>query len=179
VIFLYVLSAGGLLAVLGDREMSVLSLHGFVSLLCWPMIYTSFALSWWQRDRLDDLDDLAKLEYGMGYAALNDAKRAQLRRDHPKQRRGETMAPDERDWATRYQAYARSFEILRRILPGLAIAYWAGYALLRGGWRTLLNPVAWIAWTGAFVLTLPAVIAMWNAPDEVGEPKVVGMEREA
>jgi hypothetical protein len=177
VVFLYVCCIGGFLVVLGDTTTPKLSLQGFVSLIGWPIIYTNFALSWWQMDRLEELDHLARLEHGKGYSELKWAERAHLRKQLPKTGRGEKTVLDERDWATRYKAYARSFEILRRVLPTLALVYWAAYVLLRGGWRALLNPVAWIAWTGAFVLTLPSAIAMWNAPDEVGEPHMVTMER--
>ena len=70
---------------------------------------------------------------------------------------------------------------MKVLLPVLAVVYWVGWRLLpegrlRGGWTD--GPVV-LAWVLMLVLALPQMILMWTEPDEVREPKVVAMEREA
>jgi hypothetical protein len=47
---------------------------------------------------------------------------------------------------------------------------------IRVGWTN--GPVV-MTWLFLLVLALPQMIWMWTEPDEVGEPRVVAMEREA
>jgi hypothetical protein len=67
------------------------------------------------------------------------------------------------------------------LLPTLAVVYWLGWDLLpvgrfRAGWTD--SPVV-LTWVLLLVLALPQMIRLWTEPDEVGEPRVVAMEREA
>ncbi len=70
-------------------------------------------------------------------------------------------------------------------LPGFALVYWGAWVFLpdwlgtRLDLRKVLNPGWWIFWVTCLVITLPQMIRMWTEPDEVGDPKVVAIEREA
>ena len=139
---------------------------------------------YWRRMRMlpvTSLDDRAMVEYGVEFEQLGEAQQKDLLRRY---RVGTYLLdyfPDEREGAQERESQMRAYAMLRWLLPIVAAVYAAGWWLLPGGkirvgWTN--GPVV-VTWLFLLVLALPQMIWMWTEPDEVGEPRVVAMEREA
>ena len=131
--------------------------------------------------QVSSLDDRAVAEYGVEFEKLGEAQQKELLRRY---RVGTYLLgyyPDELEEAQERESFQRAYGVLRWLLPVLAVIYWAGWRVLpegrvRAGWTD--GPVV-LMWVLLLVLALPQLIRMWTEPDEVGEPKVVAMEKQA
>ena len=147
-------------------------------------IYSWQVMNWdWQRRTIpvSSLDDRAMLEHGVVFDKLNEAQQKDLLGRYRVGTYLMNFYPDEREKELRAEAHQRAYGLMEALLPVLAVVYWVGWRLLpegrlRAGWTD--GPVV-LAWVLLLVLALPQMILMWTEPDEAGEPKVVGMEREA
>jgi len=133
------------------------------------------------------LEDRAQVVYGRAFEDLTERQQGRLRFELRLDLSGGVWwwwwksDPDEREAAMQRDAEVRTFRILKRGLPVLAIVSWgvclsAPIGPVRLG---LLFSAVVISGVVFVVLALPEVIRVWMIPDEVGEPKVVTMEREA
>ena len=117
--------------------------------------------------------------FGVEFEKLGEAQQQELLRRY---RVGTYLLndfPDELQAAQEAEGHLRAYELLKYLLPVLAVVYWAGWewlpeGLVRAGWTN--GPVV-TAWGVLLVLALPQMVRMWTEPDEVGEPKVVTMQR--
>jgi hypothetical protein len=146
------------------------------------VIVRIFSVWRWNRVvRVSSLDDRAMLEYGMEFEKLGDVQQKEIL---DRYRVGTYLLeyfPDEFEAAQERESHMRSYDVLRWLLPVLAVVYWVGWRLLpegvvRAAWTD--GPVV-LTWVLLLVLALPQLIRMWTEPDEVGEPRAVAMEREA
>jgi hypothetical protein len=135
-----------------------------------------------RQDAAVNLEDMAQMVYGRAFEDLTERQQGRLRFEL----RLVSGAwwrndPDERQAAMQRDAESRAFGILRRGLPVLVAVYWAVCLSVPVGPVRLGLLFSAVAISGVVfvVLALPEVIRVWMIPDEVGEPKVVGMEREA
>ncbi len=147
-------------------------------------IYSWQVMNWdWQRRMIpvSSLDDRAVLEHGVEFEQLSEAQQKDLLGRYQVGTYLMNFYPDEREKELRGEAHWRAYDVMKVLLPVLAVVYWVGWKLLpegrlRAGWTD--GPVV-LAWVLLLVLALPQMILMWTEPDEVREPKVVTMEREA
>ncbi len=141
-----------------------------------------FRLWDWQRTiPVSSLDDRAMAEYGTEFEKLGEAQQKEILMRYRVGTYLLNYYPDELEEARERESYGRAYGVLRWLLPLLAMVYWVGWRLLpegrmRAGWTD--GPVV-LTWVLLLVLALPQMIRMWTEPDEVGETKVVAMEREA
>jgi hypothetical protein len=147
----------------------------------WALI---LVFSSWRQQRLvpvSSLDERAVVEHGVEFERLGDTEQKELLNRY---RVGTYLLgnlPDERDGVQEREARHEAYEVMRWLLPLLAVIYWAGWRLLPEGrvrecWTD--GPVV-LAWVLLLVLALPQILQMWTEPDVVGEPKLVSAEREA
>jgi hypothetical protein len=71
--------------------------------------------------------------------------------------------------------------LLYRMVIAIVIVSWAAYLTVPEralGWGGLMmkSPLM-LTWLAMALIVLPILIRMWMEPDEVGEPRVVTMER--
>jgi len=149
-----------------------------------PFIYAVgriFRIWRWQRILpVSSLDDRAMLEYGVEFDELEEPQQQQVLRRYRVGTYFWNYFPDELEVAQERDASLRAYGVLKILLPALALVYWLGWRLLpegrvRAGWTD--GPVV-LAWVLLLVLALPQMIQLWTEQDEVGEPRVVAMERE-
>jgi hypothetical protein len=144
-------------------------------------------LTWWgfrtMRIRLAQptLEDRAVVEYGTEFDDLTERQRGDLFNQQIRDGFMGSVRHDEREAALRMRSEGAAYRLLR---PGLVVVvaiYWV--VCLLGPFaaeREMLGMTAIaFSWLAAAVLVLPTVVRMWTQPDEVGEPKVVAMEKEA
>ena len=127
------------------------------------------------------LEDRAIEEYGVEFKQLSEPERAQLFQRLIRQRVLGRAARDEREMALQQKAAWMTFRILRPGLLLFLLGYWS-FCFSRSsgdGRGQLMVSAVVISWLVMGVLALPYMIRMWTEPDEVDEPKVVAMEREA
>ena len=138
----------------------------------------------WRRQRLlpvSSLDERAMVEYGVEFEQLSEAQQKDLLKRYRVGTYWLNYFPDEYEETREREWHLRAYGVLRWLLPVLLVIYWAGWRLLpagrvRAGWTD--GPVV-LFWVSLLVLAMPQILRMWTEPDEVGEPKVVAMEREA
>ena len=184
VVFFFVLMAMGLSSA--GMHFRWFGLWFFVTpyLYAVQRIYSWQVMNWdWQRRMVpvSSLDDRAMLEHGVEFDGLSEVEQKDLLGRYRMGTYLMDFYPDEREKELRGEAHRRAYDVMKVLLPVLAVVYWVGWKLLpegrlRVGWTD--GPVV-LAWGFLLVLALPGIILMWTEPDAVGEPKVVGMEREA
>ena len=139
--------------------------------------------SWrWRRALpVSSLDDRAMLEHGAEFEKLGQAEQKDLLKRY---RVGTYLMgyfPDEYEEARERESHLRSYGVLRWLLPILAAVYWVGWRVLpdggiRAAWTD--GPVV-LFWVLLLVLALPQILQLWTEPDDMGEPRVLAMGREA
>jgi hypothetical protein len=158
---------------------------GTVGIRSFPYIWAIGQIfGYWRRMRtlpVTSLDDRAMVEYGVEFEQLGEAEQKDLLRRYQVGTYMVNNFPDEREGAQEQGSQMRAYAMLRWLLPMLAAVYAVGWWVLpegrvRNGWTN--GPVV-VTWLFLLVLALPQMIRMWTEPDEVGEPRVVVMEREA
>ena len=151
----------------------------------WPLLFAVgriFRLWRWQRTiPVSSLDDRAVLEYGVEFERLRESEQKEILRRYRVGTYLLNYYPDEMQAAQEAEAHLRAYDVMKVLLPAVAAVYWAGWELLpegrfRAGWTDAPLVLTWVL---LLVLALPQMVQMWTEPDVVGEPKVVGMEREA
>lgn len=130
---------------------------------------------------VSSLDDRAMVEHGVEFERLGEVEQKDLLKRYRVGRYLRNYFPDEREEELEQESKERAYGVLRWLLPGIAVVYWAGWRFLpvgsvRAHWTD--GPVV-MAWALLLVLVMPQVVRMWTEPDEVGDPKIVAMEREA
>jgi hypothetical protein len=127
------------------------------------------------------LEDRAVMEYGSEFDDLTERQRGDLFHQQIRDGFMGSVRHDEREAALRMRSEGAAYRLLR---PGLVVVvaiYWL--VCLLGPFaaeREMLGMTAIaFTWLAAAVLVLPTLVRMWTQPDEVGEPKVVTMEKEA
>jgi hypothetical protein len=132
----------------------------------------------WQRTiTVTSLDDRAMHEYGVEFEQTTPAQQKDLLNRY---RVGTFLLgyfPDEYEEAQERESHLRAYEVLRFLLPAIAVLYWLGWRLLpvggvRAAWTN--GPVV-LTWLILFVLALPQMLRMWTEPDDPNpaEPKLV------
>lgn len=143
-----------------------------------PYLYVIVMFRRWKERRLlpvSSLDDRAVFEYGVEFEKLAEAQQKEVLRRYRVGTYLLNYYPDELQVAQEAEAHQRAYDVMKVLLPSLAVAYWAGWNWLpegrfRAGWTD--GPVV-LAWMVLLVLSLPQMIRMWTEPDEVGELKVI------
>jgi hypothetical protein len=127
------------------------------------------------------LEDRAVMAYGTEFEALEEKQRGELAQQMIRDGIRGKVQLDEREYELRLRSEGAAYRLLR---PGLAAAagvYWA--VCLLGPFAAHREMLAMTAvafsWLAVAVLALPTMVRLWTQPDEVGEPRVVAMEREA
>jgi hypothetical protein len=127
------------------------------------------------------LEDRAVMEYGTEFEALEEKQRGELAQQVIRDGIRGKVQLDERECELRLRSEGAAYRLLR---PGLAVAagvYWA--VCLLGPFAAQREMMAMtavaISWLAVAVLVLPTIVRLWTQPDDVGEPRVVAMEREA
>jgi hypothetical protein len=144
-------------------------------------------VAWWgfraMRIRLAQptLEDRAVMEYGAEFDKLTERQRGEVFNRQIRDGLRGGVQHDEREAELQLRAEGAAYRLLR---PGLAVVvagYWA--VCLLGPFAAVREVLAVTAvvftWLAFAVLALPTMVRMWTQPDEVGEPRVVAMEREA
>ena len=121
------------------------------------------------------------VEYGVEFDRLGEAEQKDLLKRYRVGTYLLNYFPDEREEELERESKERAYGVLGWLLPVLAVIYWAGWRLLpegrvRAGWTD--GPVV-LAWVLLLVLAMPQIVRLWTEPDEVGEARVVTVEREA
>jgi hypothetical protein len=123
------------------------------------------------------LDDRAMSEYGVEFEQTTPAQQKDLLKRY---RVGTYLLgyfPDEYEEAQERESHLRAYEMLRFLLPAIAVLYWLGWRLLpEGGVRAAwTNGPVVLTWLILFVLALPQMLRMWSEPDDPNpaEPKLV------
>jgi len=151
----------------------------FLNLYLYPVvrIWKSGMMSWDERRRVvpvSTLDDLAMLEHGVGFDALEKVQQSEILDRY----RGGTWLlnyfPDEREHEMQAKAHLRAYELMRWLLPVMSLLCWAMYR-----WVSGTNVLVLLFWMVIVVLGLPQMILLWTEPEDVREMQVVAMEREA
>jgi hypothetical protein len=149
-----------------------------------PLIYAAGRIyrlwNWQKMIPVSSLDDRAMMEHGVEFNKLTDEQQEEILRRYRVGTYLLNYFPDEFEVSREAKAHVRAYEVMKVLLPSFAVVYWAGWHLLpegrvRAGWTD--GPLV-LTWVLLFVLALPQMIRMWTEPDEVGEPKVMAMERE-
>lgn len=138
----------------------------------------------WQRQRMlpvTSLDDRAMVEFGVEFEQLGEAEQNDLLRRYRVGTYLLNYFPDEREGVQEREAHLHAYGVLRWLLPIVAVVYWLGWGLIpegavRAAWTD--GPVV-MTWVLLLVLGLPQMLRMWTEPDEMGEPRVVALQREA
>jgi hypothetical protein len=140
-------------------------------------------VTWWAfrmmkiRLSLPPLADQAVMEYGKEFDALTESQQVGLFRDQVRGR----MNKDEREAELQLRAEGAAYRLLRPGLMLFVAGYWA--ICLLGPFEEIREKLTLTAiaftWLVVTVLLLPTIVRMWTQPDEVGEPKVMTIEREA
>jgi hypothetical protein len=157
----------------------------FVGPYCFAIgrIYSWQVFNWdWQRRvvPVSSLDDRAMVEYGVVFDELGEVEQKALLRRYQVGTYLMNFYPDERETEQRGAAHLRAYDLMKVLLPSLAVVYWAGWHLLpagrvRAGWT---NAPVMLTWMFLLVLALPQMVQMWTEPDEVSvaEPRVIERE---
>jgi hypothetical protein len=132
-------------------------------------------------------DDLAMLEYGMPYDKLTMSQRRKMLVRSRARMFECWFRADERQSLQLERAERIAYRLLRRTAMTIVILMWAAYLIAPErafGWalqwgRLMMNSPLMLTWLLLVLIALPMLIRMWTEPDQVGEPKVVVMGREA
>jgi hypothetical protein len=127
------------------------------------------------------LEDMSVLEYGKEFDSLRERQRGELFQRVVRDGIWGRVRLDEREAELRLRAEGAAYRLLR---PGLLCAsgvYWAVclFGPFAAERRMLAVSAVAFSWLTVFVLVLPTMVRMWTQPDDVGDPRVVAMEREA
>jgi hypothetical protein len=127
------------------------------------------------------LEDRAQLDFGKPYGRLSSRQKFDVWVRVRREMQAGGRAPDERDALAQREAEGRAVRILQVGVPVFVTGFWVVCLCLpASGVRVgLLIGAAVMSVMAIAVVILPDVIRMWTQPDEVGEPKVVPMGREA
>lgn len=158
---------------------------GYLGACALPLIYAVgriYRLWSWQRVvPVSSLDDRAVFEFGAEFEKLEKTQQQEILRRYRVGTYLLNYFPDEFEAAREAESHLRAYGVMKVLLPSIAVVYWAGWKWLpegrfRLGWTD--GPVV-LTWVLLLVLALPQMIQMWTEPDEVGEPRVVRVGREA
>jgi len=142
-------------------------------------------LAWWafraMRIQLAQptLEDRAVMEYGAEFDELTERQRGEIFNRQIRDGFRGRVRHDEREAELRLQSEGTAYRLMRRGLVFVVAGYW-GVCLLGpfGAERTMLAVTAIaFTWLAFGVLVLPTMVRMWTQPDEVGEPRVLRVER--
>lgn len=127
------------------------------------------------------LEEYARLAYGAAFEQLTVMQKDRVRWQYRQAWKEKNSHMDERDAAMQRDAEGRAFRMLRRGLPVLVVVCWGVCLSLPIGPVRLGLLFGAVAISGLVfvVLALPVVIRVWMMLEEVAEPRVVTMEREA
>ena len=156
---------------------------GGLGIRMWPYLWAIgqvFRLWRWRRALpVSSLDDRAMVEYGVEFDRLGEAEQKDLLKRYRVGTYLLNYFPDEREEELERESKERAYGVLGWLLPVLAVIYWAGWRLLPEG-RVRAGgtdgPVV-LAWVLLLVLAMPQIVRLWTEPDEVGEPRVLRVER--
>jgi hypothetical protein len=142
-------------------------------LMVFTLVYRVW--DWTQLLKISSLDDRAMLEYDKEFEQLAKNEQETILRQYRVGTYVVDHLPDERQMEVKRDAHVRASEIVRLLLPAIAVVYWAGWRFLpegrlRAGWTD--GPVVMV-WAGLVVVALPQILQMWSEPDDLGEPKIV------
>ena len=132
-------------------------------------------------------DDLAMLDYGIPYDQLTTLQRREMMVRSRARMFECCFRADERQSLQLERAERIAYRLLRWTAMAAVILSWAAYLIAPArtfGWvlqwgRLMMNSPLMGTWLLMVLIALPMLIRMWTEPDEVGEPRVVAMEREA
>jgi hypothetical protein len=132
-------------------------------------------------------DDLAMLDYGMPYDKLTMSQRREMMVRSRARMFECCFRADERQSLQLERAERIAYRLLRRTAIAIVILSWAAYLIAPKrafGWvlqwgRLMMNSPLMLTWLLMVLIALPMLIRIWTEPDEVGEPRVVTMERGA
>lgn len=167
VIFFVSLAVSGILTSTKPFQWGLLNLYLYPIL----KIYTSGQASWdWRRRVIpvSTLDDRAMLEYSKRFDDLDGEGQEAIFKKY----RGGTWLlnyyPDEREHELRTLASLRAYEVMRYLLPMLAL-------LCAGMWHWIggVNVLVLLFWVVIVVLALPQMILLWTEPDDLQEMGIV------
>ena len=132
-------------------------------------------------------EDLAVLDYGVSYDKLTASQRREIAVRHRAKIFVRCFHADERQSVQLERAERTAYGLVRRAAAAIVIVIWAAYLiaperalrwlLQRGG--LMVNSPLMLTWLVMVLIALPMLIRMWTEPDEVGEPRVVALEKEA
>ena len=125
------------------------------------------------------LEDRAVMEYGAEFDELTERQRGEIFNRQIRDGFRGRVRHDEREAELRLQSEGTAYRLMRRGLVFVVAGYW-GVCLLGpfGAERTMLAVTAIaFTWLAFGVLVLPTMVRMWTQPDEVGEPRVLRVER--
>jgi hypothetical protein len=127
--------------------------------------------------KVGSLDDRAMADYGVEFERTTASQQRDLL-DHYRVGTYPLNAyEDEYEEAKDREAHWRAYNVLRVLLPALAVLYWLGWRLLpEGNVRTAwTNGPVVFTWTIILILAMPQIIRMWSEPDDLNpaEPKLV------
>jgi hypothetical protein len=125
------------------------------------------------------LDDSAMMQHGEEFEALTDQEREQLFQQRLRDSLQGKVRTDEREAELQLHAEGMAYRLLR---PGLALVvagYWA--VCLLGPFvevrETLADTAIAVTWIAVAVLVLPTMVRMWTQPNEVGETRIVNLNK--
>ena len=125
------------------------------------------------------LDDSAMMQHGEEFEALTDQEREELFQQRLRDSLQGKVRTDEREAELQLHAEGAAYRLLR---PGLALVvagYWAAcllgpFAKVR---ETLVDTAIAVTWIAVAVLVLPTMVRMWTQPNEVGETRIVNLNK--
>jgi hypothetical protein len=125
------------------------------------------------------LEDRALAEHGVEFEQLSEPERELLFKHSLREQWLGRVERDEREEELQQRAARMAFRILRLGLVLFLLGYW-GVCFSRpsGSARAaLMVSAVVISWMVMGVLALPQMVRMWTEPDEVGEPRMIAMEK--
>jgi hypothetical protein len=127
------------------------------------------------------LEDRAVMEYGAEFDELTERQRGEIFSRQIRDGFRGSVRQDEREAELRLRSEGAAYRLLRPGLVVVVAGYWAvcllgPFAVVRAMLAVTAVVFTWLAFV---VLVLPTMVRMWTQPDDVGEPRVVAMGREA
>jgi hypothetical protein len=140
----------------------------------------TWALYGWRRGHAQmSLEDRALAEHGVEFEQLSEPERELVFKHSLREQWLGRVERDEREEELQQRAARMAFRILRLGLVLFLLGYW-GVCFSRpsGSARAaLMVSAVVISWMVMGVLALPQMVRMWTEPDEVGEPRMIAMEK--
>jgi hypothetical protein len=178
VVFFFALMAMGLVEGCAPLAWSNLG----VKMTPYLLVITRVFIQWKQQQvvTVGSLDDHAVAEFGVGFERTTPSQQRELLDHYRVGTFPLNSYPDEYDAARVREAHLRAYDVLRLLLPALAVLYWIGWRVLPKGnvhtaWTN--GPVV-LTWLVLLVLALPQIISMWTEPNDPVEPKLAVAARE-